>query len=124
MVLEMFFDNEKVFSVFEQILKKDEEEVECVRICYDLGLTPYQGAEILRDFVFLGILEECSRPGYFKLNRDSEVVLGLCLFDDVVGKHCMKSLLKDKRNDNNGEDVIIEEISFEDFLKDILGDGL
>lgn len=122
MVLEMFFDNEKVFSVFEKILKSEEEEINCVRICFDLGVPPMQGAEILSNFEFLGILDECDKPGYFRLNKDSEVVMGLCFFDEIVAKHCMKSVFRSSdKNGNNGEGVIVEQISFEDFLKDILG---
>ena len=131
-MLEMFFDDEKVFSVFEQIIKQGSERVCYPRICYDLGIKPSVAAEILNSFLFLDILQETEdsrEKGIFILNKESIVVMGLCFFDEIVGKYCTKKLsdtLGDKINNifEDGEEINVEEISFEDFLNDILGDGL
>lgn len=131
-MLEMFFDDEKVFSVFEQIIKQDSERICFPRICYGLKIKPSVAAEILNSFLFLDILqetEESREEGIFILNKESIVVMGLCFFDEVVGKYCMKKLsdnLGEEINNifENGEEINVEEISFEDFLNDILGDGL
>ena len=83
-MLEMFFDNEKVFSVFEKILKSPSEEVLVPKILYESGISPADGAEILQSFVFLGILEETEKTfetGIFKFNSNSFVVLAICFFD-------------------------------------------
>ena len=125
-MLEMFFDNEKSFSVFEQIIKSGSQEVCVPRILFDLKIPVDDAAEILQSFVFLGILDETEKTeeeGIFKFNPDSPVVLGLCLFDDVVSKYTFKKL-----NDfvNNGDDEEslsflkdgghIKEMDLEDFL--------
>lgn len=105
-MLEVFFDNEKVFSVFEQILKTGSQEVCVPRILYDLGISASDGAEILQSFVFLGIIEETERTdeeGIFRFNPKSPIVLGLCLFDDIVGKYSfikMGELANDKDSHN------------------------
>lgn len=128
-MLEMFFDNEKVFSVFEQILKQESDEIWYPKICFDLGISPSVAAEILQSFLFLDILEEKEdslEDGVFLFNRDSVVVLGLCIFDDIVGKYSMKKMSDglDKIMDdiaNNGEEGNIG--NFDEIFKDILGDG-
>ena len=81
--------------------------------------------------MFLDILketEDSKEEGLFLLNRESIVVLGLCFFDDIVGKYTLQKISKDFGDIanviNDGEEIDVEEISFEDFLNDILGDGL
>lgn len=130
-MLEMFFDNEKVFSVFEQIIKQDSEKICFPKICFDLKIEPVEAVDILHSFLFLDILQETEdskEEGLFLLNKESIVVLGLCFFDDIVGKYTLQKISKDFGDIanviNDGEEIDVEEISFEDFLNDILGDGL
>jgi hypothetical protein len=128
-MLEMFFDDEKIFSVFERMIKEDSDEICFPKICFSLGIDPSVAANILQSFLFLDILQETKKSekkGIFTINKDSVVVLALCFFDEVVGKHCLKKVSDvidegfDLDNDN-GEDVSVQEISFEEFLEDILG---
>ena len=130
-MLEMFFDDEKVFTVFERILKEKSDKICYPKICFELGIEPSVAADILMSFMFLDILketDESEEEGIFEFNQDSIVVIGLCFFDEVVGRYTMKKtseVLKDLGDmTDDGEDVDMKEISFEDFLKDILGDGL
>lgn len=131
-MLEMFFDEEKVFRIFEQIIKQGSDKICYPRICYELGIKPSVAAEVLNSFLFLDILqetEESKEEGIFLFNKDSIVVLGLCFFDEVVGKYCIKKMSDEfgdivQNIDGDGEEINIEEITFEQFLHDILGDGL
>lgn len=124
-VLELFFDNEKVFSVFERIIESEEEKVNIVEICYNLGIDPKSGAEIIQSFVYLGILEENEEnleKGIFTFNKYSPVVLGLCLFDEFIANEAMTRLVN-KRDENNKESVenmmktLFSDKSFDDFVE-------
>lgn len=123
-MLEMFFDNEKVFSVFEQILKAPSEEVLVPKILYESGISPADGAEILQSFVFLGILEETEKTletGIFKFNPNSFVVLAICFFDDIVAKYCR---MKANEMLDNGEvnfADLLDEVEDEEILKSVKG---
>lgn len=131
-MLEMFFDNEKVFTVFEKILKEGTDEICYPKICFDLGIEPAVAADILMSFLFLDILKETDQSkeeGIFEFNKDSIVVIGLCFFDEVVGKYTMNKTSKildgfcdDMSNDGGAIDV--HEASIEEFFKDIMGSGL
>lgn len=131
-MLEMFFDDEKVFTVFEKILKERSDEICYPKICFDLGIEPAVAADILISFLFLDILKETDQSkeeGIFEFNKDSIVVIGLCFFDEIVGKYTMNKtseILDGLCDDisNNGEVVDVDEISIEDFFKDIMGSGL
>ena len=105
-MLEMFFDNGKVFTVFEQILKSKSEEVNMAKLLYELQIPVDDAADILSSFVFLGILEETDKTrdeGIFKFNPMSQVVLGICLFDEIVGEYFFKKAKKELV-DNGEED--------------------
>lgn len=105
-MLEMFFDNEKVFTVFEKILKSKSEEVNMAKLLYELQIPVDDAADILSSFVFLGILEETDKTrdkGIFKFNPMSQVVLGICLFDEIVGEYFFKKAKKELV-DNGEED--------------------
>lgn len=117
-MLEMFFDNEKVFSVFEQILKGNSERVNAFEICFKLGIDPKSSAEIIKDFVFLGILEETDEleNGIFRFNADSPIVLGICLFDDFIGR-CTMNRLFNKGDDDSSINHLNDE-EFIEFLKE------
>ena len=115
-MLEMFFDNEKVFSVFEQIIKSGSLEVCVPRILFELKIPIDDAVEILQSFVFLGILDETEKTkddGIFKFNPDSPVVLSLCLFDDVVSKHTLKKM-NEFVNDGDGHDELSSFLKKED----------
>lgn len=116
-MLEMFFDNKRVFSVFEQILKSDSERVNVFKICFKLGLDPRDSAEIVKDFVFLGILEETNEleEGVFRFNAESPITLGICLFDDFIGR-CMMNRLFNKGDDDNS--IHLNDEDFIEFLKE------
>lgn len=108
-MLELFFDNKKVFSVFEQILKNESTEVNYPQITLAMGLPVSEAADILQSFVFLGILEETdntAETGIFEFNPTSEIVLGLCLFDEIVGRYTFKKIKDDFLNDGEDEDFI------------------
>lgn len=108
-MLELFFDNKKVFSVFEQILKNESTEINYPQITLAMGLPVSEAADILQSFVFLGILEETdntAETGIFEFNPTSEVVLCLCLFDEIVGRYTFKKIQDDFLNDGEDEDFI------------------
>lgn len=115
-MLEMFFDNEKVFSVFSEMIKTGDEEIEVPKILYNMGIPPKDGAEILQSFAFLGILEEIEKTeetGIFKFNPKSPIVLGLCIFDDIVGQYTfdkIKNDLFDGGKENNDEFALLKEL--------------
>lgn len=117
-MLEMFFDNEKVFSVFSEMIQTGDEEIEVPRILYNMRISPKDGADILQSFVFLGILEEIEKTeetGIFKFNPKSPIVLGLCIFDDIVGQYTFDKIKKDLFDggkENNDE--------LASFLKEVL----
>ena len=127
-MLEVFFDNPKVFSFFRELLNSEKDEVPAFRILFDLGVSPEEGADILKDFVFLGILSETRNfldTHLFKINRDAPATLAVLMFDDIIEKITKAKLL----NDGDSEEISIDHIvvdkdmSLEDFLK-ILENGL
>lgn len=127
-MLEVFFDNPKVFSFFRELLNSEKDEVPAFRILFDLGVSPEEGADILKDFVFLGILSETRNfldTHLFKINRDAPATLAVLMFDDIIEKIIKIKLL----NDGDSEEISIDHIvvdkdmSLEDFLK-ILENGL
>lgn len=127
-MLEVFFDNPKVFSFFRELLNSEKDEVPVLRMLFDLGVSSEEGADILKDFVFLGILSETRNfldTHLWKFNRDAPATLAVLMFDDIIEKITKTKLL----NDGDSEDISIERIvvdedmSLDDFLK-ILENGL
>lgn len=127
-MLEVFFDNPKVFSFFRELLNSEKDEIPAFRILFDLGVSPEEGADILKDFVFLGILSETRNfldTHLFKINRDAPATLAVLMFDDIIEKITKAKLL----NDGDSEEISIErivvdeDISLDDFLK-MLENGL
>ena len=127
-MLEVFFDNPKVFSFFRELLGSEKDEISAFRILFDLGVSPEEGADILKDFVFLGILSETRNfldTHLFKINRDAPATLAVLVFDDIIEKITKAKLL----NDGDSEEISIErivvdeDISLDDFLK-MLENGL
>lgn len=127
-MLEVFFDNPKVFSFFRELLNSEKDEISAFRILFDLGVSPEEGADILKDFVFLGILSETRNfldTHLFKINRDAPATLAVLMFDDIIEKITKIKLL----NDGDSEEISIDHIvvdkdmSLEDFLK-MLENGL
>lgn len=116
-MLEIFFDNDKVFSFFEAILRERSDKVNCFEILFKLGVDEDKGAEILNAFVFLGILDETKElnKGIFKFNVYAPVTLGLCFFDELIGNYCKQSVSDKGEKDND--------ISFEDFIEFIEKNG-
>lgn len=109
-MLEVFFDNDKVFSFFKAILENDSEAVNCFELLFNLGVDEENAADMLKAFVFLGILEETNQlhKGIFKFKPYSPIVLGLCFFDEFIGKYCEERIANEREEDNT--------ISFEDFV--------
>ena len=127
-MLEVFFDNPKVFSFFRELLNSEKDEISAFRILFDLGVSPEEGADLLKGFVFLGILSETRNfldTHLFKINRDAPATLAVLMFDDIIEKIIKIKLL----NDGDSEEISIDHIvvdkdmSLEDFLK-ILENGL
>lgn len=127
-MLEVFFDNPKVFSFFRELLNSEKDEIPAFRILFDLGVSSKEGADILKDFVFLGILSETRNfldTHLFKINRDAPATLAVLMFDDIIEKITKIKLL----NDGDDEEISIERIvvdkdmSLDDFLK-MLENGL
>lgn len=126
-MLEMFFDNEKVFSVLEKILKADEEKINVVKICYDLNIPVDIAGDIIQDLCMLEIIKvDGDDLEHVELNLDSEILLAICILDDIVGKFFLRKMKKsmiDEIGQENGDfqdllkGVNVEEISLEDFLK-------
>lgn len=108
-MLEMFFDNEKVFSVFRQMLKSASENkgIVCMpRILYDFGISVEDASHMLQSFEFLGIIletEDTDEKGIFKLNVKSSVVLALCSFDEIVGKVAIERIKKELFDDGDDD---------------------
>lgn len=112
-VLEMFFDNEKVFTIFREILKQKEEEICFPKICFNLGVEPDVAADILSDFVFLGILEETEdtwEKGIFKINIFSPIILAICKFDEIVTEYAKQKVVGELLCDDGDVDVDIKDI--------------
>ena len=127
-MLEVFFDNPKVFSFFRELLNSEKDEVPAFRILFDLGVSPEEGADILKDFVFLGILSETRNfldTHLFKINRDAPATLAVLMFDDIIEKIIKIKLLNDGESEEISIDHIVvdKDMSLEDFLK-ILENGL
>lgn len=127
-MLEVFFDNPKVFSFFRELLNSEKDEIPAFRILFDLGVSPEEGADILKDFVFLGILSETRNfldTHLFKINRDAPATLAVLMFDDIIEKIIKIKLLNDGDNEEISIDHIVvdKDMSLEDFLK-ILENGL
>ena len=127
-MLEVFFDNPKVFSFFRELLNSEKDEVPAFRILFDLGVSPEEGADILKDFVFLGILSETRNfldTHLFKINRDAPATLAVLMFDDIIEKIIKIKLLNDGDREEISIDHIVvdKDMSLEDFLK-ILENGL
>lgn len=127
-MLEVFFDNPKVFSFFRELLNSEKDEISAFRILFDLGVSPEECADILKDFVFLGILSETQNfldTHLFRINRDAPATLAVLMFDDIIEKIAKAKLL----NDGDSEKISIERIvvdedmSLDDFFK-ILENGL
>ena len=127
-MLEVFFDNPEVFSFFRELINSEKDEIPAFRILFDLGVSPEEGADILKDFVFLGILSETRNfldTHLFKINRDAPATLAVLMFDDIIEKIIKIKLL----NDGDSEEISIERIvvdkdmSLDDFLK-MLENGL
>lgn len=127
-MLEVFFDNPKVFSFFRELLSSEKDEIPAFRILFDLGVSLEEGADILKGFVFLGILSETRNfldTHLFKINRDAPATLAVLMFDDIIEKITKVKLL----NDGDSEEISIDHIvvdkdmSLEDFLK-MLENGL
>ena len=127
-MLEVFFDNPKVFSFFSELLSSEKDESPAFRILVDLGVSPEGGGDILKGFVFLGILSETRNfldTHLFKINRDAPATLAVLMFDDIIEKITKAKLL----NDGDSEEISIErivvdeDISLDDFLK-MLENGL
>lgn len=127
-MLEVFFDNPKVFSFFRELLNSEKDEIPAFRILFDLGISPEEGADILKDFVFLGILSETRNfldTHLFKINRNAPATLAVLMFDDIIEKIIKIKLLNDGDNEEISIDHIVvdKDMSLEDFLK-ILENGL
>ena len=127
-MLEVFFDNPKVFSFFRELLNSEKDEIPAFRILFDLGVSPEEGADILKDFVFLGILSETRNfldTHLFKINRDAPATLAVLMFDDIIEKIIKIKLLNDGDSKEISIDHIVvdKDMSLEDFLK-ILENGL
>ena len=121
-MLEVFFDNPKVFSFFRELLNSEKDEIPAFRILFDLGVSPEEGADILKDFVFLGILSETRNfldTHLFKINRDAPATLAVLMFDDIIEKITKVKLLNDGDNEEISIDRIVvdKDMSLEDFLK-------
>lgn len=127
-MLEVFFDNPKVFSFFRELLNSEKDEISAFRILFDLGVSPEEGADILKDFVFLGILSEAQNfldTHLFKINRDAPATLAVLMFDDIIEKITKIKLLNDGDSEKISIDHIVvdKDMSLEDFLK-MLENGL
>lgn len=127
-MLEVFFDNPKVFSFFRELLNSEKDEISAFRILFDLGVSPEEGADILKDFVFLGILSETRNfldTHLFKINRDAPATLAVLMFDDIIEKITKIKLLNDGDSEKISIDHIVvdKDMSLEDFLK-MLENGL
>lgn len=125
-MLEMFFDNERVFTVFEKILKSKSEEVNMARLLYELQIPVDDAADILSSFVFLGILEETDKTrkeGIFRFNPASKVVLGICLFDEIVGRHFFEKA-KEELVDDGEEDSLFSVLGEKDIEVELKEDFL
>lgn len=127
-MLEVFFDNPKVFSFFRELLNSEKDEIPAFRILFDLGVSPEEGADILKDFVFLGILSETQNfldTHLFRINRDAPATLAVLMFDDIIEKITKIKLLNDGDSEKISIDHIVvdKDMSLEDFLK-MLENGL
>lgn len=120
-MLEIFFDNPKVFSFFRELLTQEDEKINVFKILFDLHISADIAADIVKDFVFLGILsesEDFDKTHEFYFNEDAQIVSAILIFDDIIEKYTLGKLL------NNGEDEFYvgcvtkeKDMSFEDFIE-------
>lgn len=120
-MLETFFDNPKVFSFFRELLTSEDEKINVIKILFNLHIPAEIAADILKDFVFLGILsesEDFDKTHTFCLNKDSPIVSAILIFDDIIERYTLGKLL------NNGEDEFCvgcvtkeKDMSVEEFIE-------
>lgn len=122
-MLEMFFDDEKSFSVFEKILKSDDEKVDVVNIGWKLGIEVETLHNIVHSLEYLDIIEIIDAT-HVRLNIHSRVLYALCIFDEIVGDYALHKagLHSGEKDMENGDfqellsNVQVEEITIEDFI--------
>lgn len=121
-MLEMFFDNEKVFSVIEKMLQEKDVEVNVPRICFNLGISPEDAVLITRNLVFLDVIKETDSLERFILNLESDILLAICVFDTIIGKFCEDKLdsLSENEITINVDEFPSKEI--QEFLDSLLGE--
>lgn len=88
-MLEVFFDEEKNFSVFEQIIKSDDDIIDVTKIGWDLKVEPPVLFEIIHALEFLDVLEIVDET-HVQLNLDSKILLAICIFDEIIGNYALQ----------------------------------
>jgi len=116
-MLELFFDNEKSFSVFQYLIESDSTCFLPSDIGKKLKISPKSLRRILNNFEILGIVN-IEDPFIISLNIDNPIVQGICILDDLVEKYYMET--SDESKENGFKQVLnsvpTEEMTLEDFV--------
>ena len=124
-MLEVLFDDEKIFSVLREILHANNaDDINVARICYDLKLSAEATSNIIVKLEFLDFIKnndnDFESVESFSLNTDSELLFILCLFDDIVGEFVKDKTTKENKENGNFKDMLrhvdIDKISLKDFI--------
>jgi len=122
-MLEMFFDNEKSFAIFDYLLHSKVPH-SFWRIAYDLKLSENQVRHVIDNFDLLNMIKyhtENPTPNpMVYLNMDNPIVLGICILDELVEKYFMDDTRE--RIQENGDfqqllgNVSVEDLSVNEFV--------
>lgn len=120
-MLEMFFDNEKSFSVFKYLIESND-YVKIKDLRSDLNLTFRQLRKVIDDFELLNMIDFSSSSVSVKLNEDNPVVIGVSILDELVEKYYMRDAISERDIEVEDFQKILEGIdvnsmSIQDFIK-------
>lgn len=118
-MLEMFFDNEKSFSVFELLLRlgAKQEYLTPADIGLRLEMEPHELFKVLTSFEMLNMVE-FKNPLEFKVNVHNPILIGVCILDDLVAKYYMDTT-RDEKENGDFQQIIKDnsDISLEEFVE-------
>ena len=118
-MLEVFFDNEKSFSVLKILLEADD-FLTPADIGERINITPNKLSNILKNFEILGIVN-VQKLILYSINLESPIVLGIAHLDELVCNY-IGHYTSDKKKENGNfqnalADVSYEEMSLKDFVE-------
>jgi hypothetical protein len=119
-MLEMFFDNEKSFSVLKFLLESDKEKLLPSDIGVGVNIAPRQLRRIIDNFEILDIVRY-DFP-FITLNLESSILQGICVLDEFVEKKYMDRPTNEGKKENGCfqqkyEEGLSKTMSLNDFVE-------